>query len=47
MEHLETQRHIIALELSFGMIYCNACRDFIYDNDCYVLAENHLRKEAR
>lgn len=47
VDHLESKRHHIALELSFGMIYCHACRDFIYDPECYVMAEKHLRKEAR
>lgn len=47
MEHLETKRHNIALELGFGMIYCHACRDFVYDPECYAMAEKHLRKEAR
>lgn len=47
VEHLESKRHNIALELGFAMIYCHACRDFIYDPECYAMAEKHLRKEAR
>lgn len=47
VDHLESKRHHIALELSFGMIYCHTCRDFIYDPECYAIAEKHLRKEAR
>lgn len=47
LSHLDAQNHIIALELLYGMIYCNACKDFVYDLDCYALAEKHLRKEAR
>lgn len=29
------------------MIYCNSCKDFIYDQQCQAIAEKHLRKEAR
>lgn len=47
IDHMERQSHYIALELGYGMIYCHACRDYVYDADCYELAEKHLRREAR
>lgn len=40
-------KHHIALELCYGMIYCNVCKDFIYDRDCQEIAKKHLQKEAR
>lgn len=47
LEHLKTNHHVIALELCYGMIYCNSCKDFIYDQKCQEIAEKHLRNEAR
>lgn len=47
LDHLKTSKHVIALELCYGMIYCNSCKDFIYDQQCQAIAEKHLRKEAR
>lgn len=44
---MKSHKHIIALELSHGVIYCNKCKDHMYYPECQTLAENHLRREAR
>ncbi|XP_055385636.1 ubiquitin carboxyl-terminal hydrolase nonstop [Condylostylus longicornis] len=46
-EHLRNSVHYIALELSYGTLYCYACQDFIYDNECLKISEDHLRLEAK
>lgn len=43
---MNAEQHFISLELSYGMIFCAICNDFIYDETCQTLAETHLRKEA-
>lgn len=47
MEHLKVNKHYIALELSYGMLWCSGCKDFIYDAECQDIARKHLQKEAR
>lgn len=47
MEHMKLTKHYITLELCYGMLYCNLCKDFIYDKQCQIIAEKHLRKEAK
>lgn len=39
-------KHHIALELSYGMIYCNSCKDYMYYPECQTIAEVHLKNEA-
>ncbi|XP_055691431.1 ubiquitin carboxyl-terminal hydrolase nonstop [Lutzomyia longipalpis] len=46
-EHMSMSKHYIALELSYSMIYCHHCRDFIYDRECQEIARQHLMREAR
>lgn len=46
-DHMEKKEHYVALELNYGIIYCHYCKDYIYSSDCYAVAENHLRREAR
>lgn len=45
--HLRAKKHSIALELSHGTLYCNACRDFIYDTRCREIAGVNRRLEAK
>lgn len=47
MDHLKMNKHYIALELSYGMLWCGGCKDFIYDSECQDIARKHLQKEAR
>ena len=44
--HLKQEKHIIALELSYGTIYCILCKDYIYDDECRVIADKHISLEA-
>ncbi|XP_052869664.1 ubiquitin carboxyl-terminal hydrolase nonstop isoform X1 [Anopheles cruzii] len=46
-EHHKQTKHYMALELCYGMLYCYQCRDFIYHRECQLIAERHLRREAR
>lgn len=46
-EHMTQSGHSIGMELTYGMLYCYSCEDFIYHRVCYQIAEAHLRKEAR
>ncbi|XP_055625466.1 ubiquitin carboxyl-terminal hydrolase nonstop [Toxorhynchites rutilus septentrionalis] len=46
-DHCKQTKHYIVLELCYGMIYCYQCRDFIYDSECQVVAEKHIKKEAK
>lgn len=46
-EHCKQTKHYIVLELSYGMIYCHQCKDFIYDAECQAIAEKHIKKEAK
>lgn len=46
-DHMEEKDHVISLELSYGMIFCHACNDFIYNHEFQELAKNHLRLEAK
>lgn len=39
--------HNIAIELTYGMVYCRDCEDFVYHELLSEIAEVHLRKEAR
>lgn len=41
------QKHCIALELSHGVLYCNSCKDFIYDQRCQEILDKHRRLEAK
>ncbi|XP_014099926.1 ubiquitin carboxyl-terminal hydrolase nonstop [Bactrocera oleae] len=45
--HLRAKKHSIALELSHGTLYCNSCRDFIYDTRCREIAGVNRRLEAK
>ncbi|XP_067613180.1 ubiquitin carboxyl-terminal hydrolase nonstop [Eurosta solidaginis] len=45
--HLRAKKHAIALELSHGTLYCNSCRDFIYDSRCREIATVNRRLEAK
>lgn len=45
-DHLKINKHHIALELSYGMIYCNSCKDYMYHPECQTIAEAHLKNEA-
>lgn len=47
MDHLKMSKHFIVLELSYGMLWCSGCKDFIYDTECQDIARKHLQKEAR
>lgn len=46
-DHMKSNKHYIALELSYGMIYCNYCKDYIYHSECQTIATKHLRREAK
>uniref|UniRef100_A0A1B0BKB3 Ubiquitin carboxyl-terminal hydrolase n=3 Tax=Glossina TaxID=7393 RepID=A0A1B0BKB3_9MUSC len=45
--HLRAKKHSIALELSHGTLYCNSCRDFIYDSRCREIASVNRKLEAK
>lgn len=46
-DHLKINQHFIALELSYGMLWCGGCKDFIYDAECQDIARRHLQREAK
>ncbi|XP_058985166.1 ubiquitin carboxyl-terminal hydrolase nonstop [Musca domestica] len=45
--HLRAKKHSIALELSHGTLYCNSCRDYIYDGRSRELAAVNRKLEAK
>ena len=44
---MRNKKHQIALELSHGTLYCNSCRDFIYDSRCRDISSLNRKLEAK
>lgn len=43
---MKSNKHWIALELSYGTIYCYLCKDFTYDYRCEEISSHHRRLES-
>ena len=36
----------VAVELSYGAVYCFKCKDYVYDEDCEAIARTQATKAA-
>uniref|UniRef100_A0A8C9Q6C4 Ubiquitin carboxyl-terminal hydrolase n=1 Tax=Spermophilus dauricus TaxID=99837 RepID=A0A8C9Q6C4_SPEDA len=43
-EHAKSKRHNLAIDLTYGGIYCFLCQDYIYDRDMEIIAKEEQRK---
>ncbi|XP_077019453.1 ubiquitin carboxyl-terminal hydrolase 22 [Tamandua tetradactyla] len=43
-EHAKSKRHNLALDLTYGGVYCFLCQDYVYDRDMEMVAKEEQRK---
>lgn len=46
-EHAEANQHLLAADVSYGVVFCFACDDYVYDGELEAVARVHRRKCAR
>ncbi|RWS27194.1 ubiquitin carboxyl-terminal hydrolase 22-like protein [Leptotrombidium deliense] len=46
-EHSRKSKHYLAMDLSFGTIYCYICRDYVYDRELETISRKLRHKAAR
>lgn len=46
-EHAETTEHLIAVDISFGTVYCYACKDYVYDKELEAISRKQRIRSAK
>ncbi|EEC05782.1 ubiquitin-specific protease, putative [Ixodes scapularis] len=46
-EHARTNQHVLAVDISYGVVYCFTCADYVYDRELEAMARKHRRRCAR
>lgn len=46
-EHARTKKHLFAVDISYGVVYCFTCADYVYDKELEAIACKHRRRYAR
>ncbi|KAL3211135.1 hypothetical protein MRX96_000820 [Rhipicephalus microplus] len=46
-EHARTNQHLLAVDISYGVVYCFTCADYVYDRELEAIARKHRRRCAR
>ncbi|XP_077490268.1 ubiquitin carboxyl-terminal hydrolase nonstop isoform X1 [Amblyomma americanum] len=46
-EHARASQHLLAVDISYGVVYCFTCADYVYDRELEAIARKHRRRCAR
>ncbi|KAH7943327.1 hypothetical protein HPB52_006948 [Rhipicephalus sanguineus] len=46
-EHARANQHLLAVDISYGVVYCFTCADYVYDRELEAMARKHRRRCAR
>lgn len=46
-EHVHASQHMLAVDISYGVVHCFACNDYVYDRELEAVARKHRRKCGR
>ncbi|XP_022242955.1 ubiquitin carboxyl-terminal hydrolase 22-like [Limulus polyphemus] len=46
-EHALSKKHNLAVDISYGTVFCFSCGDYVYDKELEAIAKRHRRKAAK
>lgn len=46
-EHARSKKHFLAVDVSYGAVYCFSCSDYVYDKELEAIARKQRRRAAR
>ncbi|KAG1704425.1 Ubiquitin carboxyl-terminal hydrolase 22 [Nymphon striatum] len=46
-EHAKSKKHFLAVDMSYGVLICFLCGDYVYDKELEIIAKRDKRKSAK